>query len=146
MEIKLCSKNDLSNIGQLAVLFSELGYGEDEFTLKQRLSKIIDHEDYCMLLLRERGRIIGLSGMCKMMFYEKEGFYMRILAFVIGSEYRNNGNGKRLLEASIKFAKSLDCKTITLNSGNRAERDNAHKFYESCGFTQKSQGFTMDIF
>lgn len=146
MNFKLCSEKDLDNIEQLTLLFKNLGYDTDHSSLKRRLKSIINHDDYYLLLLKEDNQIIGLSGMCKMMFYEKDGFYMRILAFVIHSNFRGKGYGGQLLNESINLAEELGCRTITLNSGNRQERKQAHQLYESHGFMNKSQGFSKDLF
>ena len=43
------------------------------------------------------------------------------------------------------LATQLGCKAITLNSGNRTERDNAHKFYKRNGFDNKSSGFSKNL-
>ena len=58
---------------------------------------------------------------------------MRILAFVINSKYRNSGFGKILLNDSERLSKQLNCKAITLNSGNRNERIQAHRLYSKMG-------------
>lgn len=50
-----------------------------------------------------------------------------------------------LLNESEMLATQLGCKAITLNSGNRTERDNAHKFYKRNGFENKSSGFAKSI-
>ncbi len=70
---------------------------------------------------------------------------MRLLAFVINSNYREEGYGTLLLKESEILATQLGCKAITLNSGNREERDNAHSFYKNNGFENKSSGFSKSI-
>ncbi|PNZ57586.1 GNAT family N-acetyltransferase, partial [Staphylococcus casei] len=86
------------------------------------------------------------SGMCKMMFYEKKGEYMRLLAFVINSNYREKGYGTILLKESEMLAIQLGCKIITLNSGDRVDRDGAHIFYKRNGFVNKSSGFSKNLY
>ena len=51
-----------------------------------------------------------------------------------------------LLNESEMLATQLGCKAITLNSGNREERDSAHSFYKSNGFENKSSGFSKSIY
>ena len=70
---------------------------------------------------------------------------MRLLAFVINSNYRGKSYGKLLLKESETLANQLGCKTITLNSGNRIDRDNAHSFYKSNGFKNNSSRFSKSI-
>ncbi len=79
------NNSDFEKLNQLCKLSDDLGYPTNENDLKKRLKKITNHDDYFLLLLIKENKIIGLSGMCKMMFYEKNAEYMRILAFVIHS-------------------------------------------------------------
>lgn len=81
-----------------------------------------------------------------MMFYEKNGEYMRLLAFVINSNYRENGYGTLLLKESEILATQLGCKVITLNSGDRVGRHDAHSFYKRNGFVNKSSGFLKNLY
>lgn len=145
IEARLFEEQDLIKINELLVLYEDLGYSTITKDLVNRLKKIYSHEDYYLLLLIKDDVIIGLSGMCKMMFYEKNGEYMRILAFVINTDHREKGYGRLLLKESEMLAAQLGCKAITLNSGNREERDSAHSFYKSNGFEHKSSGFSKII-
>ena len=145
VETRLFDERDLNKIDELLVLYEDLGYPTIAEDLFNRLNKIYNHEDYYLLLLIKDDVIIGLSGMCKMLFYEKNGEYMRLLAFVINSNYREKGYGTLLLKESEILATQLGCKAITLNSGNREERDNAHSFYKSNGFVNRSSGFSKKL-
>lgn len=145
IEARLFEEQNFNKINELLALYEDLGYPTIAEDLINRLKKIYSHEDYYLLLLVKDDVIIGLSGMCKMMFYEKNGEYMRILAFVINSNYREKGYGTLLLKESEILATQLGCEAITLNSGNREERDNAHSFYKSNGIKNKSLGFSKDI-
>ena len=145
IEARLFEEQDLIKIKELLVLYEDLGYPTITEDLVNRLKKIYSHEDYYLLLLIKDDVIIGLSGMCKMMFYEKNGEYMRLLAFVINSNYREKGYGTLLLKESEILATQLGCEAITLNSGNKEERDNAHSFYKRNGFENKSSGFSKSL-
>ena len=145
IEARLFEEQDLIKIKELLILYEDLGYPTITEDLVNRLKKIYSHEDYYLLLLIKDDVIIGLSGMCKMMFYEKNGEYMRLLAFVINSNYREKGYGTILLNDSEMLATQLGCKAIALNSGDRVDRDNAHSFYKRNGFVNKSSGFSKSI-
>ncbi|MEN3089915.1 MAG: GNAT family N-acetyltransferase [Staphylococcus pseudoxylosus] len=146
IEARLFEEQDFNKINELLALYGDLGYPTIAEDLINRLKKIYSHEDYYLLLLIKDDVIIGLSGMCKMMFYEKNGEYMRLLAFVINSNYREKGYGTLLLKESEILATQLGFKAITLNSGNREERDNAHSFYKNNGFKNKSSGFSKNLY
>ncbi|MDW4140924.1 GNAT family N-acetyltransferase [Staphylococcus saprophyticus] len=145
IEVRLFEEHDLNKINELLVLYEYLGYPTIAKDLLIRLKNIFNHQDYYLLLLVKDDVIIGLSGMCKMMFYEKNGEYMRVLAFVINTDHREKGYGRLLLKESEMLATQLGCKAITLNSGNREERDSAHSFYKSNGFENKSSGFSKNL-
>lgn len=101
----------------------------------------MNYDDYFLLFLIKENKIIGLSGMCKMMFYEKNVEYMRIFVFVIYFEFRKKGYGKRLLVDFEEFFKWLNCKVIILNSGNRNERLFVYKLYSDNGYVSNIFGF-----
>lgn len=69
---RLFNNSDFEKLNQLCKLSDDLGYPTNENDLKKRLKKITNHDDYFLLLLIKENKIIGLSGMCKMMFYEKK--------------------------------------------------------------------------
>ncbi|WP_436855158.1 GNAT family N-acetyltransferase [Staphylococcus caeli] len=145
IETRLFEERDLNKIDDLLALYEDLGYPTIAENLFNRLNKIYNHEDYYLLLLIKDDMIIGLSGMCKMLYYEKNDEYMRLLAFVINSNYRGKGYGTLLLKESEMVATQLGCKAITLNSGKREERDDAHSFYKRNGFEHKSSGFSKNL-
>ena len=79
--------------------------------------------------------------MCRMMFYENDGNYMRILSFVVNSNFRGNGFGSLLLKESEKLADKLNCKVITLNSGIRTEKKMHISFIKLMGLKVNLMGF-----
>ncbi|UYZ15549.1 GNAT family N-acetyltransferase [Brevibacillus sp. WF146] len=54
-----------------------------------------------------------------------------MVALVVDSKIRNQGIGKMLVNEAEKWAKEQGAISIGLNSGNRKERQNAHRFYVS---------------
>jgi GNAT superfamily N-acetyltransferase len=143
---RLFKNEDLQQIDNFLILYEQLGYPTTKEELLGRLEKLNKHDDYYMLLLiNGKGDIIGFSGMCRMMNFEKSGAYLRILAFVVNSHYRKQGNGTLLLNESERLAHQLNCEALALNSGNREERLNAHAFYQANGFNKKSLGFVKQL-
>ncbi|MCE5090997.1 GNAT family N-acetyltransferase [Staphylococcus devriesei] len=142
---RLFNEGDFEKLDELSELFKDLGYPPNRNELIERLTEIHNHKDYYLLLLIKDNKIIGLSGMCKMLFYERNGKYMRVLAFVINSNYRGLGFGNKLLRESENFSKQLNCKVITLNSGDRKERLAAHNLYNNSGYYSTTVGFTKNL-
>ncbi|WP_232182955.1 hypothetical protein [Mammaliicoccus sciuri] len=70
---RLFEERDFNQIDDLLQLYNELGYPTTRKELIHRLTKINNHKDYYMILLFDDKKIIGFSGLCKMMFYENSG-------------------------------------------------------------------------
>ncbi|WP_242634692.1 GNAT family N-acetyltransferase [Bacillus timonensis] len=113
--------------------------------MKKRFIKIKSSPDYQTLLASYDGKIVGMIGMVKGYYYEFDGFYVRILALVVDSNYRNKGIGKKILEEAEYWARTIGAIGIGLNSGNRTERMKAHKFYKNMGYVEKSIGFAKSL-
>ena len=56
---------------------------------------------------------------------------------VTAAEYRRCGIGRKLLEATVEYAKAQGCYKVTLQSG--IKRTEAHEFYEAMGFDGNSK-------
>lgn len=130
---------------QLVKLYSDLGYPSDEKSIKNRLEKLLEHTDYHMLVLLQENKVIGFCGFCKMYMFESDQSYLRILAFVIDSDYRGKKYGSKLLQAIEEIAIEMNAPIVTFNSGNRSERDIAHHFYVNNGYLVKSSGFIKKL-
>lgn len=130
---------------QLVDLMKDLGYPTTVEKLTERFDIINNHEDYKALVAIEGDNVIGFAGMCKALAFEFDGIYVRLLAFVVKSNQREKGVGKMLLNACEQWAIEISAKTITLNSGNRKEREIAHSFYKRNGFEGKSTGFIKKL-
>jgi len=126
-------------------LMSELGYPTTLEDLTGRFEMLQNHVDYETLVVVKENQVIGFAGLSKALAYEFTGVYVRILAFVVSSKHRKQGIGTKLLKACEEWAIQQDAVAITLNSGNREERQTAHVFYESNGYVGKSTGFSKKL-
>ena len=131
----------MSDINSLTPLFADLGYPTTMEELHERFERLNQHQDYYSLIALYNNEVVGFSRLFKMLFFEQNVYYARLLAFVVSSKYREKGIGKALLHASEEWARNQGCLAITLNSGNREERKVAHKFYLTNGYQNKSSGF-----
>ncbi|MDN4608685.1 GNAT family N-acetyltransferase [Sporosarcina highlanderae] len=129
----------------LVELMSELGYPTTLEDLTKRLELLGKHVDYEALVAVKNNQVIGFAGMCKVLAFEFTGIYVRIIAFVVSSNQRKQGIGTKLLKACEEWAIQEGAVAITLNSGNRAERQTAHIFYTSNGYVGKSTGFSKKM-
>ncbi|WP_339253221.1 GNAT family N-acetyltransferase [Sporosarcina sp. FSL W8-0480] len=141
-EIRAIQPTDFND---LVELMSELGYPTTLEELTKRLELLLSHEDYEALVVVKNNRVIGFAGVCKALAFEFTGTYIRIIAFVVSFRERRQGIGTMLLKACEDWAIQQGAVAITLNSGNREERQPAHTFYTNNGYVGKSTGFTKGI-
>ena len=134
-----------SDIPQIALLMDQLGYPTSVEQMRTRFEKINAEPAYHTLVVEDEGKVIGMSGLCTGIFYESDGLYVRIVAFVVDESYRNKGLGRLLLVASEEWARNKGAVGIVVNSGNRTERIAAHAFYKAMGYREKSTGFVKEV-
>lgn len=133
------------DIEALTVLMNDLSYPTTVAEMQERFKAIAIHPDYRTILAVIDDEIVGMAGLHKGNFYEKNGMYLRILAFVVKQNIRNKGIGKILIKASEDWAVEQGLHTIIINSGNRDDRKVAHVFYHKMGYTIKSSGFVKQL-
>jgi GNAT superfamily N-acetyltransferase len=134
-----------SDIPQLSILITQLGYPCTPDEVLARFINVNQHPDYRTMVVADGVRPIAMAGLMKGFWYEKNGSYLRILAFVVDEEYRGEGIGKMLIKAIEEWAATLGVNSIILSSGNRDERIGAHLFYQSLGYEIKSSGFIKQL-
>ena len=133
------------DIEELTSLMTDLGYPATLEEFRTRFENIAAHPDYRTIVAVVNDEIVGMAGLSKNIFYEMNGNYMRILAFVVKQSSRKLGIGKLLIKASEDWAAEQGLNTVVINSGNRAERDAAHAFYQKMGYAIKSSGFVKKL-
>ena len=134
-----------SDIEELIPLYADLGYPVTAEVLRKRLGILLHQPSYQLLVAVLDEKVVGLIGFSKMYFFERDGFYYRILALVVGTNYRNQGVASHLIEEVRKQASLKGAFALVLNSGIRAERSEAHHFYQNYGFKKASYGFALDL-
>jgi N-acetylglutamate synthase-like GNAT family acetyltransferase len=135
----------IEDIQALALLMNDLGYPTNTGEMETRFNKINSHPDYKTIVAELNNEVVGMAGLCKGIYYEMDGLYMRILAFVVKESCRKMGIGKKLILAAENWAVEQGLKTILINSGNRVERQASHLFYEQMGYEVKSSGFVKKL-
>jgi GNAT superfamily N-acetyltransferase len=133
------------DIEELTLLMTDLGYPATLAEMQVRFKNIFAHPDYRTIIAVIGDEIVGMAGLCKGVYYEKNGLYLRILAFVVKQTRRELGIGKILIKASEDWAVDQGANTVLINSGNRDERKAAHVFYHKMGYVVKSSGFVKEL-
>lgn len=133
---------DLSHdINILAELTTQLGYQVSPEKLKQRIDILQRDLKYTTLVAEYKNKIIGYAGLIQQFTWQTDSEILVIQAFVIDEKYRGKGFGKLLMQEIETIALNKNIMRITLNSGNRPERLDAHAFYKKQGFEVTSLGF-----
>jgi GNAT superfamily N-acetyltransferase len=131
-------KDDLT---KLTLLINEMGYPTSTYEMGIRFNLIYDHSDYKTIVAVVNGELVGMVGLCKGLFYEMNGMYMRILTLIVKQSSRKRGIGGLLMSASETWAIAEGLKAVYINCGNRPEREGAHQFYKKHGYIVKSSGY-----
>ena len=129
----------------ITLLMTDLSYPTTLEEMQERFKAIVAHPDYRTTLAVIDDEIVGMAGLHKGNFYEKNGMYLRILAFVVKRNVRNKGVGRILIKASEEWAAEQGLNAVIINSGNRDDRKAAHVFYHKMGYTIKSSGFVKQL-
>jgi GNAT superfamily N-acetyltransferase len=123
----------------LADLMCELGYPTTTAKMAERFRIIEADPSYKTFVAESQGQIIGMVGVCRLFGYEVTGSYVRIIALVVKSSFRNHGIGTELIKKAEKWAVDRGASALVLNSG--LQREDAHNFYELNGYKIKGYGF-----
>ena len=135
----------VNDIEELTLLMTDLGYPASVAEMQTRFKNIFAHPDYRTIIAVVNNEIVGMAGLFKGIYYEKNGSYMRILAFVVKETSRKSGIGQLLIKASEDWAFEQGLNSVLISSGNRDERKAAHAFYQKMGYAVKSSGFVKEL-
>lgn len=134
-----------SDLPQLVGLIAQLGYPASENVLRERFTRVTRHSDYDLLVLEEDGILLGCVGLFQAQAFEHDTTYVRIVAFVVNAKHRRQGIGLRLIRAAEDWAHARGATAVLLNSGNRPEREAAHHFYQSMGYSVTSTSYSKSL-
>jgi GNAT superfamily N-acetyltransferase len=134
-----------SDVPDLALLMTELGYPTSTADMQSRFTALLAQPDYTTWVADYNNQVVGMIGLLRNIYYEKNGIYIRVGALVVYKQYRKLGLGKALLQKAIDWAVECGASQVLLNSGNREERRDAHAFYQHLGFEPKTTGFVKTI-
>jgi GNAT superfamily N-acetyltransferase len=135
----------IEDLDSLTLLMNELDYPTTTAEMRTRFNTIKDHPDYKTLVITIDDEIVGMAGLHNGIYYEKNGRYLRVVAFVVKQTIRNKGIGKLLLTACENWAIEQGLTSVVLTSGNRDNRKDAHAFYQKMGYEIKSSGFVKQL-
>lgn len=135
------------DLEKMADLAEQLGYPSTPQEIESRLASMQNGKQYAVYIaVLAEGEIAGWIGAYVFRCVELDSF-VEISGLVVDQKVRSCGIGKLLLEAAERWALRGGCDTISVRS--KAERHDAHRFYEQNGYewtkTQKSFRKTLTL-
>ena len=133
MSIRVATCADASAV---AALLAQLGYPCSAAQASQRIAALVPPDNVLLVatLDEEICGLIGLHLFPALHCDEKLG---KITVLVVDAQHRGQGIGTALLHAASAYARSADALRIEVLSGNH--RPEAHRFYQSAGYTPVDQ-------
>ena len=125
----------------VAALLAELGYPSAPDAIAARLAGMAADSASCALVAEEGVELLGLASLTVMPLLHEDGGWARISALVVAEERRRGGLGRALVAAAEDEARARGGRWVEVTSGDRPDREAAHRFYTALGYEQVSRRF-----
>ena len=116
-----------------------LGYPTTVEEMRTRLARIAETGDYVSMVALKGQIVVGFLGLTFAWYYERNGFYARIVALSVAPEAQRMGVGTSLMRAAEERARGKGALACIVSSG--VARVDAHRFYEHHGFAARGKTF-----
>jgi GNAT superfamily N-acetyltransferase len=124
----------------MAELITSLGYPTSVDQMKDRLKGILSDPIYRTFCATVDGQVVGMSAANLGRYYERDGWYGRLVALGVNEGSHGLGVGRALLQRIEEWVRERGGTEITLNSSHF--RTEAHAFYEHHGYANTGARFT----
>ncbi len=102
------------------------------------------YPDYRVYVACEGGSVVGLYALLVMDNFARQGTPSAIVEdVVVATAHRRRGVGRAMMADALRRAKAAGCYKLALTSN--ANREDAHRFYESLGFRRHGFSFSVDV-
>jgi GNAT superfamily N-acetyltransferase len=129
----------------LAGLLAELGYPDEEKRVRARV-RDFDGRAGSFLLVAEAGdELAGVASASLIPLFHEDGSWCRLSALVVSPGHRRRGVAAALVAEAERRARESGCRYLEVTSGERADREAAHAFYESLGLEQVSRRYLKTL-
>jgi GNAT superfamily N-acetyltransferase len=129
----------------LASLVAELGYPDEVERVAARAVAFAAEPASILFVAERDGQLLGLVSATVMPLLHEDGSWCRVSALVVAEAARREGVGRALVGAAEAFARSRGCRYSEVTSGERLDREAAHRFYEALGYKEVSRRFLKEL-
>lgn len=118
----------------LISLLAELGYGNTESLMNQRLQQLINHPDETLLVAADHQTVLGFLSLHFIPQLALSGDFARISYFCIADGERSKGVGQQLLQYAEQLARQHGCDRMEVHCHEK--RIKANQFYAREGYSE----------
>ena len=134
MESNMVIRESVAEDSQaIAELSCQLGYPAIASEITERLIRITEHPDNCVLTAEIDGQVIGWIHAFHTLRVESQPF-VEIAGLVVDEEWRGRDVGKALVHSVIEWAARFP--VLNLRVRSNLKRHEAHEFYRHMGFVE----------
>jgi GNAT superfamily N-acetyltransferase len=127
----------------IAHLLAELGYPSMPDGVRQRLARLLPHEDTRVFVAEREAKLLGVLGLHRMAVLTSLSDIAMIIALVVAEHARRSGVGRQLVARAEDEARAWRCGRIMVTSAER--RGDAHEFYRRLGYEHTGRRFAKTI-
>ena len=132
-------KAKLSDAPFISKLLAQLGYPGIDKQLAEKKIEIHTSEGYHLFVAEVNNQVVGFIALHWFELMHWEGKMGRMTAFCVDENFRSQGVGKQLLNASEEFLKAKGCVKFEVTSN--ARRTRTHGFYLNNSYVEDSKRF-----
>ncbi|QDD67265.1 N-acetyltransferase [Herbaspirillum seropedicae] len=120
-----------------------MGYDSTAEEVGERIASVQRSSTDMVLVATSAEHVIGCISLHVMPLFHAAGFLGRVTSLVVDAGCRGQGIGKALMESANEWFVTNGCVKVEVTSGD--QRESAHQFYESLGFSRDGQRFSKKI-
>ena len=129
--------------GQIGALLAELRHGYPEEQVRWNIDELSRNEHDALIVAVSGDTVLGLAHLHTATLIHEPAKIARVAALIVRGGYRRQGIGSALMASLERLATESGCSSMDLTSSS--DRDEAHRFYKSLGYTEKSRRFVKEL-
>jgi GNAT superfamily N-acetyltransferase len=130
----------ISDVAAMAALLAELGYESTPEAVALRLHRLTSDTRALVLVAEKNGRVVGVATAHSVSVIHEDPDVAWLTSLVVDGSAQGRGVGRQLVEAVETWARSRGCVRLSVTTAR--DRNDAHVFYERCGFEWTSRRYS----